>query len=319
MNKLLVICGPTATGKTRLGIRLSKKFGGEIVSADSRQIFQGMDIGTGKDIPKTSKIIYPWFSKYGYYLIDGVKVWGYDLVDPKKDFSVSGYLKFATKIISDIQKKGKLPVMVGGTGLYIKGVVSGIPTAGVPRNKNLRQSLSKKNTEELFETLASLSPMKAGSLNSSDKKNPRRLIRAIEVAQYYLTSGKRENPPHASYNVLSLGLTCPKPTLESSIEKRVNKRVQDGIKDEIKNLLKKGVDWHNQSMFSLGYRQWRDYFEGGAEEERVIDEWIKEEKKYAKRQVTWFKKIPGINWFDITSKEYPVNVEKMVKKWHNSK
>src|SRR5687767_6639381 len=125
MKKLLVICGPTATGKSSLAFKLARKFNGELISADSRQVYIGMDIGTGKE--------------WG----EGVEIWGYDLVDPDKEFSVAQYLRFATKKISDIEKRGKLPILVGGTGLYIKGVVDGIPTVDVPRNKKLREILEK--------------------------------------------------------------------------------------------------------------------------------------------------------------------------------
>jgi tRNA dimethylallyltransferase len=134
-SKLLVICGPTSTGKTILAISLAKKFNGEIVSADSRQVYKGLDIGTGKDLPKNAKIKYLWMKKFGFYEIKGIKIWGYDLADPRHSFSVSQYLRFAERVISDISKRGKLPILVGGTGLYIKGVVDGIPTAEIPKNK----------------------------------------------------------------------------------------------------------------------------------------------------------------------------------------
>ncbi len=300
MNKLLVICGPTATGKTNLAGVLAKKFDGELVSADSRQVFRGMDIGTGKDY------------------INGVKIWGYDLVSPKREFSVSKYLKFANKTIEDILKRGKLPILVGGTGLYIKGVVSGIPTVNIPRNEELRKQLETKGVNELFENLASMSPTRAGNMNSSDRKNPRRLIRAIEIAQYSITKGFKQKTSVINYDVLMIGLTAPDNMLNEKIERRVDDRVRDGIKEEIKKLLKSGVNWEDQSMFSLGYRQWRDYFEGDVEEDVVISEWKKEERKYAKRQMTWFKKERNIIWFDVTSNEYPWNVEKIVSVWHNT-
>ena len=133
MNKLLVICGPTSTGKTTLAIALAKKFNGELISTDSRQVYKGMDIGTGKDLPEGAKFKLPWFQKYGYYEVGGTKIWGYDLADPRHEFSVAQYIKFAERIISDVLKRGKSPVLVGGTGLYIRGVVDGIATAGVPK------------------------------------------------------------------------------------------------------------------------------------------------------------------------------------------
>ena len=305
MQKLLVICGPTATGKTSLGINLARKFNGEIVSADSRQVYIGMDIGTGKE--------------WG----EGVKIWGYDLVEPKKEYSVSKYLKFAEKTIGEIESRKNLPIIVGGTGLYIKAVTGGIPTVNIPRNKNLRTSLEMKSASELFETLASLDATKAGNMNVSDKNNPRRLTRAIEVAQYLITKGAssvggiKDKKGLRNQDILFIGLESSKKVIDGKINKRVDARVKDGIKDEIKALLKKGVDWHDQSMFSLGYRQWRDYFEGEVEEEKIIEEWKKEERKYAKRQMTWFKKEKEINWFDVGSGDFPNNVEKLVERWHN--
>lgn len=329
MNKLLVICGQTATGKTSLAIRLAKKLtasgpegsgpAGEIISADSRQVYRGLDIGTGKDFPKGSKIKYPWFSKLGFYEIDGVKLWGYDLADPRQDFSVAKYIKIAHKLIEDIIKRKKLPILVGGTGLYIKGVIDGIPTAVVPRSEKLRQNLVGKTATELYEMLSQIDSIKAGSLNSSDKKNPRRLARAIEVAIWMIDNSKRQpkNIQRPVYSAFFVGLTAPKNVAEKKIERRVDERVKAGMKEEIATLLRRGVKWENQSLMSLGYRQYRDYFEGGVPEELVVTEWKREEIRYAKRQVTWFKKETRIKWFDVTQRGYPKNVEKLVEKWYN--
>lgn len=326
MNKILVICGPTATGKTGLAVSIAKKFNGELISADSRQVYKGMDIGTGKDIPKGAKLKKGIFSKYGFYEIDalpagrhGVKIWGYDLADPKEDFSVAQYLKIAHKIIDDVARRGKLPILVGGSGLYIRGVIDGIPTAEVPKNPGLRENLEGRSPGELYEKLSQIDSFKAGSLNSSDKQNPRRLIRAIEIAQYQLT--KKNIPTHRSigrdYEVLFLGLKAPENIIGKKIKDRVTARLKNGVKDEVRRLLRKGVKWEDQSMMSLGYGVWRDNFEGGIDEETVITEWTRQEEKYGKRQMTWFKKDKRIKWFDITSKDYPQNVENLVKKWHN--
>ena len=318
MQKLLIICGPTATGKTALGISLAKKFNGEIISADSRQVYRGMDIGTGKDLPKNLKTKKLKNSGLDYYEIDEVKVFGYDLVEPTEDFSISQYLKFALKTISEINKMRKLPIIIGGTGFYIKGIIDGIPTLQVPRNEDLRNQLEQKSPMELYETLSVIDSIRAGSMNSSDKKNPRRLIRAIEVAQYALDHGKSINRliDHKS-DVLFVGLTSDKKSLEKRIEKRVDDRVKAGMKKEIENLLKKGVNWHNQSMYSLGYRQYRDFFEGDVAEEHIISEWVREEKKYAGRQMVWFKKDSRIEWFDITHIDFLKNVDQAVSKWYS--
>jgi tRNA dimethylallyltransferase len=320
-NKLLVICGPTSTGKTTLAIELAKKFNGELISADSRQVYKGMDIGTGKDIPKGTKIKLPWFQKYGYYEINGAKIWGYDLADPRHEFNVAQYIKFAGRIISDIVKRGKVPILVGGTGLYIKAVVDGIATASIPKNNLLRKNLEKATAEELFEKLAQMDSFKAGQMNASDKKNPRRLIRAIEVAMWKINNGQKEKEiakKKKDFEVLMIGLTAPEKFISARISSRVARRVEAGIKKEVQDLLKKHVTWEMPSMSSMGYRQWKDYFDGKRSEAEVIRDWEGEENKYIKRQMVWFKKDKRIHWFDITEAKYPENVEKSVEKWYST-
>jgi tRNA dimethylallyltransferase len=322
-NKLLVMCGPTATGKTSLGILLAKKFNGEIVSADSRQVYKNMDIGTGKDLPANSKFqtlnskLEFRNSDLGFYLIQGIRLWGYDLILPKDEFSVSGYLKFAQKIISNIEKRGGLPILVGGTGLYIKGVVDGIPTVDVPRNKKLRENLESLDSDQLYEHLSQIDSFKAGSMNSSDKKNPRRLIRAIEVATWMIDNSKKDLPQNRkTFDTLFVGLTAPSEFLEERINKRVDERIGKGFEGEVKKLIDSGVDWNDQSMMSLGYRQWRDFAEGAIDKETAISEWKKEERKYARRQLVWWKRDGRVHWFDIREPQYQKKVEKLVEKWY---
>lgn len=303
INRLLVICGQTGTGKTSLAIHLAKKFNGELISADSRQVYKGLNIGTGKDIEEIKK------SK--------INIWGYDLVDPKKNFSVGNYIRFAEKAIADIQKRGKLPILVGGTGLFIKGVIDGIPTAFVPRNLKLRKNLEEKTTDELFEILAQMDPIKAGSLNRSDRLNPRRLIRGIEVAVWSLEKKTPRLFKKPKYDLLEIGLQSSQDNLSKKIEKRVAKRIKAGVEGEIKKLISSGISWESQSMTSLGYRQWRDYFEGKITKDRVIDNWKKEELRYAKRQLAWFKKDTRINWFDSAKTNFTKKVEELARKWYS--
>ena len=160
MKKLLVICGATATGKTSLGISLAKKYRGEIISGDSRQVYQKMDIGTGKDIPKGAKYKLNNRRTGGYYEISGIRIWGYDLVSPKEEFSVAQYTKIAREVIKDIHKRNKLPILVGGTGFYLKSVVEGIGTVEIPQNKALRENLKILPKDELLEKLAILDSSK---------------------------------------------------------------------------------------------------------------------------------------------------------------
>ena len=312
MQKLLIVCGPTATGKTALALSLAKKFKGELISADSKQVYKGLDIGTGKDISTQAK-------RKGYYEFQGIKIWGYDLVGPKENFSVSRYIQFARKVVKEIVKREKLPIIVGGTGLYIKAIVDGIPTAKIPQSPALRENLAAKSQDELFEILAQLDPIKAGSLNSSDKKNPRRLIRAIEIATWNLEGKSKEFKERIQkFDPLFIGLTSSREYLFERIAKRVETRVRQGVEREIGELLKKGVSWENQSMSSLGYRQWRAYFEGKKTKKETIEDWKRQEKKYAKRQITWFKRDKRIAWFDITKPNWTDSVEKLAKIWYSS-
>jgi tRNA dimethylallyltransferase len=321
MAKLLVICGPTATGKTSLALRLAEKFGGEIVSADSRQVYRGMDIGTGKDISPNAKWQMPdakFGRDVGFYEDKGIKIWGYDLVGPLEEFSVAHYLGFAQKIIDGILRRKMLPVLVGGTGLYIKAVADGIQTANYPRNQTLRRSLEGKSPKILFELLASLDPLRSDSMNISDRKNPRRLIRAIEVAQHKFKDDVSINKVRA-LDLLFIGLTAPKEFLNKRIEQRVKERLKKGFENEVWILLQKGISFNHQSMQSLGYRQWKDLLLGKSKRDEVIREWIKNEYNYAKRQMTWFKKDKRIVWFDISKKDYAKNIEKLVQEWYSRK
>ena len=321
MNKLLVICGPTSTGKTTLAIALAKKFNGELISADSRQVYKGMDIGTGKDLPNGAKIKLPWFQKYGYYEINGAKIWGYDLADPRHEFNVAQYIKFSERIIADILKRGKFPILVGGTGLYIRGVIDGIATSQIPKNNLLRKNLERSTPEDLFEKLAQMDSLKAAQMNISDKNNPRRLIRAIEVAMWKINNIKKEKEIEKrikDFEVLMIGLTAPEKFISERIKLRVVQRINAGIKKEVQVLLKKHVSWKMPSMSSMGYRQWKDYFDNKKTQSEVVKDWEAEENKYVKRQMVWFKKDKRIEWFDITKSSYPENVEKSVKKWYST-
>ena len=316
MEKLLIICGPTATGKTKLALQLAEKFNGEIISVDSRQVYKHMDIGTGKDLPVNSKLEIRNSKLGGAYKVGGVYVWGYDLVSPKKEFSVAQYERTARLIIIGIWGRKKLPILTGGTGLYIKAVIDGIETASIPKNVKLRESLEDRTVKELFEMLSNIDPVKSASLNLSDRKNPRRLVRAIEIAQHNLSGKAKKRQTALKANILMIGLAVPKKILDERIKERVKKRINRGIEKEIEKLLKMGVNWNMQSMNTLGYKQWREYLISKKTKKEVIDKWIKDEIQYTKRQNTWFKKEKRIQWFDISKRTYKKDIETEVKKWY---
>jgi len=321
MYKLLIICGPTATGKTRLGIELAKKFNGEIVSADSKQVYRGMDVGTGKDLPVSSKLQLSAQSfQLGYYEIKRVKVWLLDIVEPDYKFNVADYKKCADAIVEDIWKRKKLPIVVGGTGFYIKAIVDGIETMGVLPDWKLREELSHCSIDSLLDCLRKLDPKKLERMNESDRRNPRRLIRSIEIAHdvkcqmlNVKTKGKMSN-----VNKLFVGLTAPNEILYQRIDQRVDERVRNGIEEEIRGLLEKGYDWGNSALgTTLAYREWKDYFEGKTTKEEVIRKWKFDEHDYARRQMTWFRKDSKINWFDITKEGWQAKVENLVESWYS--
>lgn len=318
MNKILVICGPTATGKTQLGFEIAKTFLGEIISSDSRQVYKYMDIGTGKE----------WDTESG---ANAIPIYGYDIVDPKEIYSVYDYFLKTKPIIENIWSRNKLPIIVGGTGLYIKSLIDGIQTIDIPQNKNLRESLEKMSTEEMFEKLAILDSSKAGQMNLSDKKNPRRLVRAIEVAVWNIENStkkklveNRKNILDDDIDVLMIGLTSSNENLKRNIARRVESRINHGFIEEVEMLLKMGVNWKHQSMKSLGYREAESFFKNGLSYEEFVNKWVSSEVKYVKRQLTWFKKETyhngkkRINWFDINKGVFPENVVSFINKWYST-
>lgn len=306
MKKILVVCGPTATGKTSLGIKLAKKYDGEIISADSRQLYKYMDIGTGKEWDKD------------------IKIWGYDLCDPRENYSVSDYFGEMKIAVEDIWNRNKLPIIVGGTGLYIKSLIDGIPTVDVPKNNKLREVLEKMSVDELFDKLATLDSSKAATLNSSDKKNPRRLIRAIEIATWMVENGQskvvvdsRKEILDKDVDVLMIGLSSSLDLIHKNIVKRVEERMNNGFIYEVENLLKMGVSWKYQSMNTLGYKESESFLKKGLTYEEFVERWERNELKYAKRQITWFKKDKRIKWFDVEDSNRGEKIEKILNKWYS--
>jgi len=271
--KLIVILGPTATGKTGLAIRLAKQFNGEIISADSRQIYKEMAIGTAKPTKKEMKTV-------PHHLID--------LIKPDKDFNVALYKERALKAIQNINKKGRIPFLVGGTGLYIKAIIDNIDFPKVKPNKKLRKQLEKKGAEELFKIYQKLDPKGAKLI---DKNNKRRLVRAIEVSKLtkkpFWVQRKKQIP---LFEVLQIGIKLPKKELEKRISKRTDKMLEIGLEKEVKGLKKKYMK--SPLLSTIGYAEWFQ-----SKNKKKIKEAIKlHTLQFAKRQMTWFKKDKRINW-----------------------
>lgn len=309
MKKILVICGPTATGKTSLALKLAKKFKGEIISADSRQVYKGMDIATGKDISQGQ-----W--RKDHWQLKGIPLWLLDIIEPNEEFSAAPFADLAWEKIRDIWRRGKLPILVGGTGFYIKAIMEEIPSKGIPPNWPLRKELELKSKEALFEELAELDSSRAGQMNASDKQNKRRLIRAIEIARWRIENRLGEPLPSTQFDSLMIGLKAPLKFLYQKIDQRVEEHLKLGAEKEIKALLKKGFTWSFPSMTALGYREWQARFEGQATLTDVLTRWQFDEHAYARRQMTWFKKNKKIKWFDISRQGWENRVEKKVAIWY---
>ncbi|MEK9134866.1 MAG: tRNA (adenosine(37)-N6)-dimethylallyltransferase MiaA [Patescibacteria group bacterium] len=266
LKRLIVVLGPTGSGKSNLAVKLAKKFNGEVISADSRQIYKGMDIGTGKITKKEMEGI-------PHHLID--------VVSPKRRFTVTQYRNLALRAINKIFKKNKIPVLCGGTGFYIQSVVDGIVIPEVKPDWKLRKKLEKKSVKELHKLLKKLDPERAKSI---DKFNPRRVIRAIEII---MKTGKpipelKKNP--LPYSVLIIGLKLTKNELEKRIKQRVEKMIKLGLEKEAKKFLAP----------IIGYQEWSL----PNPKDLIIQHTI----QYAKRQMTWFKKDKRIIWLK-TQKE----------------
>jgi len=291
-NKLLVIVGATASGKTALSIELAKKFNAEIISADSRQVYKGMDIGSGKITKKE---------------MQGVPHHLLDVANPKTRFSVARYQKLALRAIKNIQKKTKIPILVGGTGFYIQSVVDGIVVPEVKPDWKLRKRLSKLSLKQLFLRLKKLDPARAAAI---DKNNPHRLIRALEIV---LKTGKpvpRFSGTASSFNILEIGIRRSPDELKIAIKKRLIKRLKNNAMiNEVKKL-RKTLSWKRLEEFGLEYRFVAQYLQGKINYQEMIDNILTESWHYAKRQITWFKRDKRINW--VTNYK---QAERLVKKF----
>ncbi|MFC1649300.1 tRNA (adenosine(37)-N6)-dimethylallyltransferase [Patescibacteria group bacterium] len=325
MNNLLVICGPTATGKTSLALGLVKKFKGELISADSRQVYTHMDVVTGKDIPdgfdfRPSDKKIPGMS-IGYYTNGKVKIWGHDLVTPDQNFSAKLYKDFSHVVIRDIIARNKLPIVVGGTGFFIRSVIEKLDRIDIPKDERLRKELNGLSADKLFMIFMKTNPKKAQELNDSEKRNARRLIRHLEVDKYEKIQNLRISSNELVQlefdNLLKIGLYYRnRDNHEKAIDKRTKVRISEKLEKEISFLKKK--DYLNYApKDTIGYREWIGYLNGEYSKSAAIKKWKRAECQYAKRQMTWFQKQKEINWFDVQKKGYINNVEKLVWKWHN--
>lgn len=321
-KKIIIVCGPTGTGKTRLAFTIAKQYNGELISADSRQIYRGMDIVTAKQLPNSIIQQVEKETNTLFYTIDGVRCFLYDVVSPNQSYSVSQYQIQARKALHVIDLHKKLPIIVGGTGLYIDAIIKNGETLSIPPNAELRSSLSPYSVSELQQELSRVSPELYDQMNSSDKKNPRRLIRKIEIA---LFNRKRISYPNTTniqdqYDVLWIGLTSSLEYLLSQVRPRVEYRLAHGALEELYRLLRVGYTWQMPSMQTIGYQEWREYVDNPTDIlfQQAKEQWILHEQQYIKRQLTWFKKNKKIHWFDIQDRTNDEKITSYIKKWYTT-
>lgn len=274
--RIVVIIGPNASGKSDLAVKIAKKNNGEIISADSRQIYKGLDIGTGK-INKKERLGVP------HHLLD--------IASPRRRLTVVDFKNLAARTIEDITKRGKTPIIIGGTGFWIDALVYDFELPAVPPNIKLRKKLEKKSPAELLAILKKLDPERAKNI---EQKNPRRLIRAIEIAKALgkVPKIKKKSP----YKILWLGIKWPKKVLQKRIHKRLLKRVQAGMIKEAQNLKKHGLPWKRFYELGLEYRFLAEYLRGQLNKKEMLFQLEKAIRQYARRQMVWFKRNKEIHW-----------------------
>jgi tRNA dimethylallyltransferase len=292
MQKVIAIVGPTSSGKTGLGIYLAQKLHGEVISADSRQVYKGLNLGSGKVTKKEAAGI-------PHHLID--------VASPRKNFSASDFKRLGEKAMVKIARNAKLPIVVGGTGLYADVLLGRMVLPDVPPNEPLRAKLEKKPAEELFEILKKKDPERAATIEPTHK---RRLIRALEIAEAIGKSPAKASAMAGTerYDVLWLGLNPSDEKLEINIKKRLRERIKKGMLEEGRHLRAHGLSFKRMEELGLEYRSMARYLQKKITKEELVAELDRAIVQYAKRQRRWFKRNPNIKW--VTTKSEALRLAK---------
>ena len=280
MKKVLVIVGPTSVGKTSFGVKCAQTFNGEIISGDSIQIYKGLDIGSAKVTKEETK---------------GIKHYLIDIKEPTENYSVKEFQEKGRELIEQITSENKLPIVVGGTGLYIKAMLYDYKFFEEETEDDQFDNLTN---EELYELLEKEDPKALENIHVNNRK---RLVRALNVIRKHgvgISSIKEAQEHKPIYNIKLIGLTKDKDELKENINLRVDQMIKDGLLDEIKSLLEKGITFDNQCMQAIGYKEFKDYFEGTKSLEDAIEEVKSNTRHFAKRQYTWFNNQMNIEWYE---------------------
>lgn len=304
MNKIIALAGPTAVGKTKFAIKLADEFDGEIVSCDSMQLYKYMDIGSAKPTPEEME-------QARHHLVD--------MIDPREEFSVAEYQRLAKQAISDIFSRGKLPVISGGTGLYLNSLLYDMDFSAAPQDQAYRQELAeiaeKQGDDVLHSMLAEQDPQAAAAIHPNNRK---KVIRALER----LREGEGRVRPFSSiknetkdYDVLLIGLTRERAELYDRINRRVDILVEQGLFDEVSRLRDMGLTAENISMKGIGYKEILDFFSGKYTRDEAIDTIKKNTRHYAKKQLTWFRRYDKMNWYNISEFDNDDNAAGVIAAW----
>ena len=280
-QKVIFILGPTGVGKTNLSVWLAKEFNGEIISADSVQIFKEFDIGSAK-VTKEE--------------MSGVQHYGIDIVKPNQEFSVFDYISYTKECINEISKKGKLPIIVGGTGLYVKALTEGYNLGGTEKHEEFRQNIEKEietnGLESVYKILKERNPLLA---EKTDRNNKVRVIRALEIATF---GGEKQKDNCCQYDFQIFALNIDRQILYQRINQRVDKMIDSGLESEANNLLKK-YGKNAQPMKAIGYKEFIDYFDNLITKEEAIEFIKQHSRNYAKRQLTFLRSMKNVDFIDV--------------------
>ena len=298
MTKAVFILGPTGVGKTKMSISLAKKFDGEIISADSVQVFKGLNIGSAK-ITKNE--------------MQGVKHYAIDILEPDEEFSVFDFVQYTKQKIEEISARGKLPIIVGGTGLYVKALTQGYDFGGTNPDKNLRKKLEKiaqeKGNDHLFELLKEKNPAMA---EKTDSHNTVRLIRALEIA----LGGGEKSKNDVNFEFFLVALTRNREKLYEIINDRVDKMLEDGLIEEVEQLKKRGLSEKNQSMRAIGYKEVLAFLNGEYDRERMVELLKQHSRNFAKRQMTFLRGMNDVHYVDVENfEEAEKKLTKQIGDW----
>lgn len=292
-QKILVLLGPTSSGKSALAVELARALNGEVISADSRQVYRGLDIGTGK-ITKRE--------------MTGVRHHLLDVASPRKTFTAHEYVVAARRAIQEIASRGKLPIIAGGTGFYIDALVGRIVLPSVPADLKLRAKLEKKTAAQLFALLKKRDPRRAKTI---EPHNKRRLVRALEIVSA-LGFVPQSTENGSLYNVLWIGITPPKKQLEKSMSVRLSARFKQGMIAEAKHLRTSGLSYKRMESFGLEYRALSRLLRKEISRQEFEQELLRDIRRYAKRQITYWKRNQNIKWFKKPQKS---KITKEIREW----